>query len=124
MGMFTYQSGLNATSFITSKDNTLSGIYYENYVAIELVSRDIKLFYWKGKRDSELEFIINIDENIIPIDAKKKKGTLSSLEEFRNHNKRNIAIKISENQYGYNEDNMILTVPYYYFSFYLNNIKK
>ena len=123
MGMFTYQSGLNATSFITSKDNTLSGIYYENYVAIELVSRDIKLFYWKGKRDSELEFIINVDDNIIPIDAKKKKGTLSSLEEFRNHNKRNIVIKISENQYGYNEDNMILTIPYYYLSFYLNEIK-
>ena len=124
MGMFTYQSGLNATTFVTSKDNTLSGIYYENYVAIELVSRDIKLFYWKGKRDSELEFIINVDEDVIPIDAKKKKGSLNSLEEFRNHNKKNTAIKISENQFGYNDDNMILTIPYYYFSFYLNEIKK
>ena len=123
MGLFTYQSGLNVLTFASNKGNTLSGIYFENYVAIELATRDIKLFYWKGKRASEFEFIINIDDKIIPIDAKKNKGSLNSLDEFRTHNKKYMAIKISENQYGYNEDNMILTLPYYYFSFYLNDIK-
>ena len=122
MGMFTYQSGINVTSFVSNKDNTLSGVYYENYIAIELMSRDIKLYYWKGKRDSELEFIIEINNNVTPIDAKKTKGSLKSLEEFRIHNKKNLAIKVSDNQYGYNEENMILTLPYYYLSFFLNSL--
>ena len=122
MGMFTYQSGINVTSFVSNKDNALSGVYYENYIAVELMSRNIKLYYWKGKRDSELEFIIEINNNVTPIDAKKTKGSLKSLEEFRIHNKKNLAIKVSNNQYGYNEENMILTLPYYYLSFFLNSL--
>ena len=62
----------NDEAFLIDKDNSLSGIYYENYVATELVARRMNLFYWKGKRDSELEFIIDINQNIIPIDVKKE----------------------------------------------------
>lgn len=76
-------------------------------------------FYWKGKRDSELEFIIDVNQNIIPIDIKKGKSKLNSLNEFRNYNKKDIAIKISSNQYGFSEDNQLLTLPFYYLSFYL-----
>ena len=68
MGMFTYQSGLKATSFITCKDNTLSGIYYENYVAIELVSRDIKLFYWKGK-SSDRPLVLMSHQDVVPAEG-------------------------------------------------------
>ena len=53
---------------------------------------------------------------------KKGKSRLNSLNEFRNHNKKDIAIKVSSNQYGYNEENQLLTLPFYYFSFYLNDI--
>ncbi len=73
MGMFTHQSGLNAITFLKGKSNALSGIFYENYVADELSARRINLFYWKGKRDHEMEFVINKDDKIIPIDVKKGK---------------------------------------------------
>ena len=33
----------------SSRMTTLSGIFYENYIADELRSKGIKLFYWKGK---------------------------------------------------------------------------
>ena len=122
VGMFTYQSGLKYESFLIDKENSLSGIYYENYVATELAARRINLFYWKGKRDFEFEFIIDYDQKIIPIDVKKGKSNLNSLNEFRNHNKKYIAIKISAIQYGYNEENQILTLPFYYLSFYLDSI--
>lgn len=50
IGMFSYQSGINASSFIApDKENTLSGIFYENYVANELVAKGIGLYYWRGK---------------------------------------------------------------------------
>lgn len=39
IGMFSYQSGTNASSFISNEsENVLSGIYFENFVANELVS--------------------------------------------------------------------------------------
>ena len=122
VGMFTHQSGLDYERFLIDKDNALSGIYYENYVATELVARRYPLFYWKGKRSSEFEFIMNIDNSIVAIDAKRGKSNLNSLEEFRNHNKTDLIIKVSSNQYGYNEDQKLLTLPFYFFSFYLNSL--
>lgn len=122
VGMFTHQSGLDYERFLIDKDNALSGIYYENYVATELVARRYPLFYWKGKRSSEFEFIMNIDNSIVAIDAKRGKNNLNSLEEFRNHNKTDLIIKVSSNQYGYNEVQKLLTLPFYFFSFYLNSL--
>ena len=122
VGMFTHQSGLDYERFLIDKDNALSGIYYENYVATELVARRYPLFYWKGKRSSEFEFIMNIDNSIVAIDAKRGKSNLNSLEEFRNHNKTDLIIKVSSNQYGYNEGQKLLTLPFYFFSFYLNSL--
>ena len=122
VGMFAHQSGLDYERFLIDKDNALSGIYYENYVATELVARRYPLFYWKGKRSSEFEFIMNIDNSIVAIDAKRGKNNLNSLEEFRNHNKTDLIIKVSSNQYGYNEDQKLLTLPFYFFSFYLNSL--
>lgn len=122
VGMFTHQSGLDYERFLIDKDNALSGIYYENYVATELVARRYPLFYWKGKRSSEFEFIMNIDNSIVAIDAKRGKNNLNSLEEFRNRNKTDLIIKVSSNQYGYNEDQKLLTLPFYFFSFYLNSL--
>ena len=98
----------------------MSGIYFENYVATELAARNIKLFYWKGKKDNEFEFIINLDGEAVPIDVKKKRGALNSIDEFRNHNKNGLVIKVSKDNYGLDEENMILTLPFYYFSFFLN----
>jgi len=122
MGLFTYQSGLNTKQFILDKNNVLSGIYYENYISTELVARGFKLFYWKGKRNSEFEFLINHNNRIIPLDSKKTKGTLNSINEFRYHNKKDVIIKVSKNQYGFDKDNLILTIPYYYFSLFLNDL--
>ena len=122
VGMFTHQSGLDYERFLIDKDNALSGIYYENYIATELVARRYPLFYWKGKRSSEFEFIMNIDNSIVAIDAKRGKNNLNSLEEFRKHNKTNLIIKVSSNQYGYNEGQKLLTLPFYFFSFYLNSL--
>lgn len=118
IGMFSYQSGINASSFISSKrDNTLSGIFFENFVANELIAKEHKLFYWKGRASAELEFIVESNNKLYPIDVKKGKGTLNSLEKFANHNKFEYAIKVSKNNYGYNSERKLLTIPFYFISF-------
>lgn len=118
IGMFSYQSGINAASFISSeRENTLSGTFFENFVANELIAKEHKLFYWRGRTSSELEFIIESDNRLYPIDVKKGRGTLNSLEKFSNHNKFEYAIKISKNNYGYNPEKKLLTLPFYFIPF-------
>lgn len=123
VGMFSYQSGVNPVSFISNNRNTLSGVFFENYIAIEMVNAGLNLFYWKGKNTAEFEFIVQDNDNIIPIDVKKNKGTLNSLEKFKNHNKYNYAVKISTNRYGFNEENRILTLPFYEAFLFFNDLK-
>lgn len=125
MGMFTYQSQINGTTFLSNETrNTLSGIFYENFAAIELLTNGFNLHYWKGKNNSEFEFLIEDNEYVIPLDVKKSKGTLNSLEKFKNHNKFNYAVKVSANRYGMDENKKILTLPFYDFFLYLKEIKE
>ena len=118
IGMFSYQSGMNAASFLsTDRENTLSGIFFENFIANELVAKGHKLFYWKGRSSGELEFIIESDNRLYPIDVKKGRGTLNSLEKYTEHNRYEIAIKVSGNNYGFNAEQRLMTVPFYFFPF-------
>lgn len=66
-GLFAIESKINPASFSVSlKKNTLSGIFFENYVATELKARGIPLFYWKGKTSSEFEFLLDIGGEAVP----------------------------------------------------------
>lgn len=125
IGMFSYQSGINAASFVSSnRENTLSGIFFENFVASELIAKGNPLFYWRGKASCELEFIIESDNKLFPIDVKKGRGVLNSLEKFSHHNRYECAIKISSSNYGYDESKRLLTVPFYFAPFVANDMAK
>lgn len=113
-GIFSYQSKTSqANFFVRDKRNALSGIFYENYVATELKAKGIPLFYWVGKNENEFEFIVQNGDSVLPIDVKKSKGKLNSLDNFRNVNGHSMAIKISANNYGYDKEKDILTIPLY-----------
>ena len=125
IGMFSYQSDINAASFLSNdRENVLSGIFYENFVANELKVKGHGLFYWKGKDSAELEFIVESNNKLYPIDVKKNKGSLNSLKKFSDHNKFEFAIKVSRNNYGYNETQKLLTVPFYFVPFMANDLAK
>ena len=114
IGMFSWQSGINASSFISKEgQNNLAGIFFENYAALELTARDLKLFYWKGKNNAEMEFLVELNSTAVPLDVKKGSGALGSLDKFRNHNGNGLAIKISQNNLGFNKSRNLLTVPLY-----------
>lgn len=118
IGMFSYQSGINASSFISNeRENTLSGIFFENFIAGELAAKGHKLFYWRGKACAELEFIVESANRLYPIDVKKGRGTLNSLKKFSDHNRFECAIKVSKNNYGFDAKQKLLTVPFYFFPF-------
>lgn len=126
MGIFTKQSKADATSFIDrNSKNALSGIFFENYVAIELNNHGIPLFYWRGKNDAEFEFIIQHKGKIIPIDVKKNRGNLNSLDKFKAVNPDyEYCLKISPNPYGYDQDKRIMNLPFYYTFLFAEEIQK
>lgn len=120
-GFLAYQSDINMVDFI-KPINTNMGVFFENYIACELASYNIDLFYWKGKNDYEFEFITKVNGQITPIDVKKKRGILGSTENFKNHNSCKTFVKVSENYYGYDETNGILTIPLYSFFMFAKEI--
>ncbi len=114
VGIFAFQSQVNQSDFfVKDRRNTLSGVFYENYAACELAAKEIPLFYWTGKQTHEFEFVLYSKGKIYPVDVKKKNGNLGSLEEFRSYNGKCTAIKISSNNFGFNTENDILTIPHY-----------
>ena len=113
-GMFVHQSRLPRSDFLVKdKRSTLSGIFYENYVADELKAKGIDLFYWTGKGSNGFEFMVQNGSYAVPIDVKKTGGKMGSLKAFRANNPRYTAVKISAGNYGYDPDTDILSIPLY-----------
>lgn len=113
-GLFTIQSRIPRTDlFVRENRNTLSGIFYESYVADELVSKGHELYYWTGKNANEFEFILQCGSSVIPVDVKKTGGKMKSLDAYRSFNGQVLAVKISANNFGYDDERKILTIPLY-----------
>lgn len=124
-GFLAYQSGINMSTFVDHDErNSLSGVFLENYVACELSSKRFPLFYWKGKNNAEFEFLLMEGNSVTPIDVKKGRGALNSLEKFKAHNHCAKAIKFSKNNYGYDEKSGIETIPLYMVYAYLNDLRR
>ena len=52
------------------------GSIYENAVAEELFSHGLKLYYFNSKKQGELDFVIKLDDKILPIEVKSGKNYL------------------------------------------------
>ena len=52
------------------------GSIYENAVAEELYSHGLKLYYFSSKKQGELDFVIKLDDKILPIEVKSGKNYL------------------------------------------------
>lgn len=129
MGIFTYESRTNISDFLfMDKRSTISGIFYENFVADEFVSHGVDLFFWQGKDYAEFEFVVSNYANVMPIDVKKTKGKLNSLKNFVDHNSIEMAVKITPNPLGLSKvkvgekEYKVLNVPFYFVPFFAEEI--
>ncbi len=113
-GMLTMKSGM-ATQTILSpveEDNQFLGMISENYVAQALVCNGFPLFYWKNENTAELDFVVQIAGEVIPVEVKKGRRTKSaSLNMFLKQYNSRYAIRISGKNFGF--ENMIKSVPLY-----------
>jgi predicted AAA+ superfamily ATPase len=113
-GMLTMKSGM-ATQTILSpveEDNMFLGMISENYVAQALVCNGFPLFYWKNENTAELDFVLQMAGEVVPVEVKKGKRTKSaSFNLFMKQYKSGYGIRISGKNFGF--ENNIRSVPLY-----------
>ena len=84
----------------------------EQYVANELSVKGYELYYWESNGKAELDFMIQKDTDIVPIEVKSNKNTKArSLDLYMKTYNPNYAIRISEKNFGF--ENNIKSVPLY-----------
>ena len=90
------------------------GTITENYVANQLVSNNIPIYYWRNN-DSEVDFLITTsDDGIIPVMVKSADNNQAkSLKVYIDKYKPKYSIKLSTKDFGYDSKNKIKTVPLY-----------
>ena len=120
------------SSVVMGEDNIWSnfgGVFVEQFVLQQLRSLNFdEAFYWMGNADnpsqpkgkSELDFVISLDNQIIPIEVKSGHNVKAqSLRVYRNKYKPELSIRFSLKNLEYNEG--LLNIPLYY-SFLLKEL--
>lgn len=113
-GMLTMKSGMAYSTILSNLeiDNTFIGAIAENYVAVALATNGYPLYYWQSDNTAEIDFVIQKDDLIIPIEVKAGKNTKSrSLSVYREKYKPEYVIRISTKNFGF--ENGIKSVPVY-----------
>jgi predicted AAA+ superfamily ATPase len=88
------------------------GALTENYIAQELYANGFTYYYWESNNKAELDFVIQMENKIIPIEAKSWENVRSqSLEVFRKRYNIEKAIRVSAKNFGF--ENGIKSVPLY-----------
>jgi len=93
-------------------DTRFLGAITENYVAQTLIANQVPLYYWANDGRAEIDFLIQADRDIVPIEVKSSMHTRSrSLSLFTEQYDTAYSIRLSTKNFGH--DNSIKSVPLY-----------
>ena len=88
------------------------GAIAENYVAQNFAAKSIPLFYWKSNDVAEIDFVLQQDESVIPVEVKKGVRTRSgSMALFTKKFHSPFSIRIAQKNFGF--ENGIKSIPLY-----------
>lgn len=92
--------------------NDFKGGLTENYVNVQLTINGYQTFYWESERGAEIDFIIQREGKLIPIEVKSADNTKAkSLKVYMDAFKPAYAIKLSARNFGFEDGKK--TVPLY-----------
>ena len=114
VGLFVNKAGYPLYQIdLSTKPTMISmGPLTEHYVANELRTKGYEIYYWESEGKAELDFLIQKDTDIIPIEVKSSVHTKSrSLDLYIKRYNPKYAIRISEKNFGL--ENGIKSVPLY-----------
>lgn len=91
---------------------TVKGGIYENLIADFLLKKNIPLFYFKrDDSSSEIEFLLEKETSVVPVEVKSHKGSTSSLDSMLKKNEVKFGYKIMNCNLGKNGKK--ITIPHY-----------
>ena len=111
VGLLRSLSNLDYNEIVLEKNEMYKGVLTENYIACELYPKAKELYYYNFDR-YEIDFLIKIDGDIIPIEVKSgRRSSSKSLNEYIKKYKPKYSIRISAKNFGF--ENNIKSVPLY-----------
>ena len=114
MGLLCAKKDLAANDilYMVEEINEFKGGMTENYVHIQFAINGYKTYYWESERGAEIDFIIQRDGQLIPIEVKSADNTRAkSLKIYMETYKPAYAIKLSAKNFGFEDGKK--TVPLY-----------
>lgn len=112
VGILASISELNLLDIMLDKNFEYKGAIVENYIAEELKSKNISLYYWTYGRNAEIDYLLYNNDGIIPVEVKSGTSVKSiSLNTYMRENKPKYGIRISAKNFGF--ENNIKSIPLY-----------
>ncbi len=102
VGLLTALSKFHFGEILLGTSLMYRGVLTENFVAQTFRCAGFDLWYWESKSQAEVDFLLTIAGNIIPVEVKAADNTASkSLSSYRERYKPDHAIRISSKHFGY-----------------------
>lgn len=114
LGLLSAKKEIDANDILYMVDelNDFKGGMAENYVSVQLSINGYSTYYWESERGAEIDFIIQREGKIIPIEVKSADNTRAkSLKVYMDTYKPQYAIKLSQKNFVFEDDKKI--VPLY-----------
>lgn len=114
VGLLCAKKDLNARDvlYMVEELDDFKGGMAENYVNSQLVMNGYRTYYWESDRGAEVDFVIQRDGNLIPIEVKSADNTRAkSLNVYIKTYEPKYAIKISAKNFSFEDGKK--TVPLY-----------
>ena len=102
----------NDVLYMVEELNDFKGGMAENYVNVQLTINGYSTYYWESDRGAEIDFVIQREGQLIPIEVKSADNTRAkSLKVYMDTYKPAYAIKLSAKNFGFEDGKKI--VPLY-----------
>ena len=111
-GLLLNLAKISHTSIINNVDMLYKGMIAENYVAQTFRSLGYPLYYYESDSKNEIDFLLVLNDNVIPVEVKAANNTTSkSLNFYMKKYNPEYAIRISTKNFGF--QNNIKSIPLY-----------
>ena len=112
MGLLRVLANIDKNEILLDKNMIYKGVLTENCIAQILYAKYHELYYWQLGSQYEVDFLINIEGDIIPIEVKARDNTTSkSLNYYIKRFKPKYSIRVSTKNFG--NSNNIKSIPLY-----------
>ncbi len=112
VGVLCNLCGVSYNNIVNSNIPLFIGALTENYVASAFKSNNLPLYYWTSSSSAEIDFILNIEDNVIPVEVKAGNNVRSkSLNIFMKKYNSAYGIRLSSKNFGF--ENNIKSIPLY-----------